>query len=227
MMGSKLLMINAILFDLDGTLLDRDKSVQLFIDNQYERLNNYIGHIPKEKYTQRFTELDNHGYVWKDKVYQQLVMEFDIKKLNWEELLLDYVNEFKHDCVPFPHLHSMLEELSNNKFILGIITNGYGQFQMDNIKALGIEQYFQAILISEWEKIKKPDPQIFTRALKQLNALPNQSVFVGDHPVNDCKASQIVGMKSIWKKNLQWNKVDANFIVEDLAEIPPIINKMG
>lgn len=46
----------------------------------------------------------------------------------------------------------MLEELKSSNFLLGIITNGYGQFQMDNIKALGIEQYFDVILVSEWEK---------------------------------------------------------------------------
>lgn len=40
---------------------------------------------------------------------------------------------------------------------------------MDNIKALGIEKYFETILVSEWEGVKKPDPQIFNRALEQLN----------------------------------------------------------
>ncbi|TWD87941.1 haloacid dehalogenase-like hydrolase [Neobacillus bataviensis] len=31
---------------------------------------------------------------------------------------------------------------------------------MDNIKALGIEKHFDVILVSEWERIKKPDPKI-------------------------------------------------------------------
>jgi putative hydrolase of the HAD superfamily len=50
-----------------------------------------------------------------------------------------------------------------------MITNGIGKFQMDNIKALGIEKYFKTILVSEWEGFKKPDPNIFFRALKQLH----------------------------------------------------------
>lgn len=62
-------MINAVIFDLDGTLLNRDASLQKFIEGQYERLNKWIGHIPKEEYTSRFKELDCRGYVWKDKVY--------------------------------------------------------------------------------------------------------------------------------------------------------------
>src|SRR5690606_36919668 len=190
-------MFKAVLFDLDGTLLNRDKSVELFINQQYERLYELLSHIPKEQYISRFIELDNHGYVWKDKVYQQLIDEFNISSITWEELLQDYVEEFKHHCVGFRHIQEMLEELKNNKIALGMITNGYGQVQMDNIKALGIEKYFDVILVSEWEGIKKPSPQIFLKALKQLNVKPSESVFIGDHPENDVKAAQNVGMKGI------------------------------
>jgi putative hydrolase of the HAD superfamily len=216
-------MIKAVLFDLDGTLLNRDDSIKRFIDNQYERLNKWVSHIPKEKYISRFIELDNRGYVWKDKVYQQLIRELHITGISSEDLLQDYISEFKNTCVPFLNLTQMLEELKSSNLLLGIITNGYGQFQMDNIKALGIEKHFDVILVSEWEGIKKPDPQIFKRALEQLNVSPKQSIFVGDHPENDVKAAQIVGMKGIWKKDFQWDNVEADFTVYDLAEVPLII----
>ncbi|NCT38600.1 HAD family hydrolase [Bacillus sp. EB93] len=220
-------MIKAVIFDLDGTLLNRDESVKQYIDNQYERLNKWVSHIPKEKYIKRFIELDNRGYVWKDKVYQQLIGEFDITGITWEGLLQDYISQFKSNCVPFPNLVSMLEELRSKNLVLGMITNGKGQFQMDNIEALGIKHYFQTILVSEWEGIKKPDPQIFKRALEKLNVSPNESLFVGDHPENDVKAAQNVGMKGIWKKDFQWNNVDADFIVDDLAELPLIIGNLS
>lgn len=110
--------------------------------------------------------------MWKDKVYQQLTEEFDIRGVTWEELLQDYISHFKDHCIPFPNLVDLLEELRRNQWILGIITNGMGQFQMDNIKALGIEKYFEAILVSEWGGLKKPDPAIFLRALDRLMFRP-------------------------------------------------------
>ncbi|MBM7583950.1 putative hydrolase of the HAD superfamily [Bacillus pakistanensis] len=220
-------MIKAVIFDLDGTLLNRDDSVKMFIQNQYDRLTKLVGHIPKEKYVRRFIELDNRGYVWKDKVYQQIVNEFEITDITWEELLQDYISQFKNNCISFPNLISMLEGLRANNLVLGVITNGKGQFQMDNIKALGIEEFFETILVSEWEGIKKPDPQIFKRALDQLNVSSNESIFVGDHPDNDVKAAQNVGMKGIWKKDYQWNNVKADFIVDDLGELPLIIENLS
>jgi len=219
-------MIKAVLFDLDGTLLNRDESIKGFVNHQYERLKKWVGHIPKDKYITRFIELDKRGYVWKDKVYQQLIQEFDISKMTLEDLLQDYISEFRFNCVPFDNLIQMLEDLKSKNVLLGMITNGYGQFQMDNIKALGIERYFDVILVSEWEGIKKPDPEIFKKALEKLDVPPEQSIFVGDHPKNDVKAAQSIGMKGIWKKDVQWNYVEADFTVNDLMELPLIVKNL-
>ena len=219
--------IKAVLFDLDGTLLNRDKSVELFINEQYERLHKFLSHIPKERYVSRFIELDCRGYVWKDKVYQQLIEEFQVSSLTSEELLQDYLNEFQHHCVAFPHIIEMLELLKSQKIALGMITNGYGQFQMNNIKALKIAEYFDVILISEWEGIKKPNPQIFLKAMEKLNVQPSESLFIGDHPENDVKAARNVGMKGVWKKDPQWTDVVADAIIDDYLTLPLIMEKLS
>jgi putative hydrolase of the HAD superfamily len=57
-------MVKAVLFDLDGTLLDRDESVKQFIAAQYDRLTAHLNHIPKNDYLTRFIQLDCHGHVW-------------------------------------------------------------------------------------------------------------------------------------------------------------------
>lgn len=220
-------MIKAVIFDLDGTLLNRDDSVKLFIERQYDKFSRQVGHIPKEKYITRFIELDKRGYVWKDRVYKQLVDEFEITELTWEDLLHDYVSEFKNNCVPFTNLTQMLETLKENNLLLGMITNGYGQFQMDNIDGLGIKEYFDVIMVSEWEGIKKPDPEIFNRVIRRLEISPNQSIFIGDHPENDVHAAQKIEMRGIWKRDFQWNDVEADYIVDDLAEVPLIIEKIN
>lgn len=219
-------MFQAVLFDLDGTLLDRDQSVVRFIHNQYERLYDVLCSVPKEQYVARFIELDNHGYVWKDHVYEQLVTEFQLSSITWQELLQDYVEQFHHHCVAFPHIYEMLEALTQKNIALGIITNGYGQFQMDNIHALNIAHYFNVIFVSEWEGMKKPNPQIFLKALQQLHVAPSESVFIGDHPENDVKAAQRVGMKGIWKGNDQWTHVEADARIDDYLQLPALLKNL-
>ncbi|WP_339145988.1 MULTISPECIES: HAD-IA family hydrolase [unclassified Sutcliffiella] len=219
-------MIKAVIFDLDGTLLNRDVSVKKFIDDQYERCKKALGHIPKDKYMDRFIELDAGGYVWKDRVYQQLAKDFLIEALTWDELLDDYVQHFPYHCTPFAKVEETLIKLAEDNLSLGMITNGFEAFQMNNIKALGIESFFQSILISEREGIKKPNPEIFLRSAQLLQASTKECLFVGDHPENDINAAKAVGMTTVWKKDSYWDQVDADYIIEDLVILPGIVRSI-
>ncbi len=204
-------------------MLDRDSSINIFVENQYNKYYKALQHIDKDLYISRFIELDNRGMVWKDKVYQQLVKEFAIMDLTWKELLDDYIGRFCHSCKPFPSLHQMLNTLQNMNIKLGMITNGKGTFQKDSINALEIDKYFSIILISEIEGIKKPNPQIFEKALQHLQVQPNECFFVGDHPENDINAAKRVGMQTIWKYTSDITSGSADFVIDHLNEIPIII----
>jgi putative hydrolase of the HAD superfamily len=218
--------VNTVIFDLDGTLLNRDKSIYNFAGNQYERLADKIGNISREVFVYKFIELDNRGYVWKDKVYQQIVKEFNIEGITWEGLLADYLAHFKNFCVPFSGLQSMLKTLKDRSISLGLITNGFTQFQMSNIVALGIKEFFDVLLISESECIKKPNIQIFNRAIHYLKTSPKDCLFVGDHPINDIEGAKNAGMITVWKKDNQWEKVHADYTIDQLTEIVEIVEKL-
>ncbi|WP_379154904.1 HAD family hydrolase [Paenibacillus sp. sgz5001063] len=211
--------IKAVLFDLDGTLLDRDTSLFFFVRDQYDRYTQ-LQLVEKDIFVQRFIELDNHGYVWKDKVYQQLIDEFSIQDMEWTELLSDYLTNFQRHCIGFPNLVNMLTLLKNNGVRIALVSNGYGQFQYDNFRALGISHLFDEVLISEWEGLRKPNPEIFIRALSKLGVKAEDALFVGDHPENDIRASRDVGIKAVWKRNKQFShEVDADAIINDLEQL--------
>ncbi|MDQ0062239.1 HAD family hydrolase [Paenibacillus harenae] len=220
-------MIKAVLFDLDLTLLDRDVSVERFVSHQYDRYYAALQHIPREVYAAAFIELDAGGYVWKDIVYEQLVRQFGIENITPAELLDDYVAQFHKSCVPYPGLKAMLDTLKTEGYALGLITNAIGDFQQRNIEAIGIEPYFDVILISGWEGVKKPHPDIFLRALDKLGVEPEDSVYIGDHPLNDVEAARHVGMKGIWKSHTRWEQpAQLDGVVHDLIEIPALISRL-
>ncbi|WP_202411530.1 HAD-IA family hydrolase [Halobacillus halophilus] len=218
--------MQAVLFDLDGTLLDRDASVRAFITRQHERWQERLGFIPIETYVRRFLELDDRGYVWKDVVYQQLIDEFHIKGVTWEELLDDYLTHFQDSCVPFPFLVETLEALKNTGWKLGVITNGRDPFQMDNMKVLGIDGFMDDILISESEGIKKPDSVIFQRAARRLGVPVEACVFIGDHPEKDVQAAAAAGMKAVWKKDPHWKTAPADAVITGLEDLSGVLENL-
>ncbi|MEH2051230.1 HAD family hydrolase [Nostoc sp.] len=150
-----------------------------------------------------------------------------IDKVNWQDLLNDFEANFIHYCVSFPGVQSSLNSLKMEGYRLGLITNGRETLQKLKIRELGIEEYFEAILISEIEGVKKPDAEIFNRALKKLEVRAEQSVFVGDDPVNDILGAKNIGIKTIWKRDIYWQeplKVDA--IVEDIRMLQSTIHQL-
>ncbi|WP_010289189.1 HAD family hydrolase [Kurthia massiliensis] len=211
-------MIHAVLFDLDGTLFDRASVVQTFISRQHERLNLQCD---RDAYLERFLALDKNGTVWKDKVYTQLVEEFSLP-FSMNALLADYIIHFPEYVVPFPHLEQLLSNLKAQGQKLAIVSNGIGQFQLSVIHALGMEQYFDAILISDWEKLRKPDARLFQRACDKLGVSVEESLFVGDNPEVDIDGAKGAGMLTAWKKSGD-QQVNADYVVDDLLDIETII----
>jgi putative hydrolase of the HAD superfamily len=66
---------------------------------------------------------------------------------------------------------------------LGIVTNGQTEWQSRKIDSLGLASFFDVVLISETEGIRKPDVRIFDRAREICGVdRPVESMFVGDHP---------------------------------------------
>ncbi|WP_394175803.1 HAD family hydrolase [Guptibacillus hwajinpoensis] len=215
-------MIKAILFDLDGTLLNRKASVQAFIHNQYERHVHVFEGIEKDEYCKRFIDLDNNGYTWKDRVYQQLVNEYRLH-LSADELLEDYISTFQNHCIAFEGMINVLHFLNQQGCLLGLISNGRTQFQLSNVRALGIEELFDTILISEELGVKKPDSEIYFQALNRLNVTPHEAVYIGDHLENDIEGAEKIGMRTIWKRNDQIGNEEIISITK-LAQIPPILD---
>lgn len=222
------MMVQSVLFDLDGTLLDRDTSIEQFISAQYNRLAIHLSHIPQIDYVTKFIELDCQGHVWKDKVYQALVTEFEIQGISWQELLADYETQFQFHCVPFPFLIEMLDRLKQQDYLLGIITNGRGEFQARAIEGLGIRDYFDVILISEVELVRKPQVEIFNRAINRLGVLASNSVFVGDNPEADILGAKSAKMRAIWKRSSHFLEVQAaDATIDELKEIPVILEQFN
>ena len=221
-------MIRAVLFDLDGTILDRLSCLRVYVYNLVERLPDAFDPIPFLEYMDRLIELDAHGHGDKRQVFRMLESEFRMPPGTGRRLLDDYEAHFPHIAVPFPKAHQTLASLRDSGIKLGLVTNGPITSQQPKIDGLGIASYFGTVLISGAEGVSKPDPEIFRRAVSRLGVTAEETVMVGDNPVADIGGAKSFGMKAIWKRDEYWEAPEVvDGVVGDLDELPGMIGKLG
>lgn len=212
--------IQALLFDLDGTLLNREMSLVRFIADQHLRLIAPISNCPADVYQTLFIEWDQRGLVWKDRVYQQLVAHFQLD-VSPEMLLDDYLTGFAKTSVLFPGTISLLESLSSS-YRLGLITNGRSDLQRSVIEAHGLQHFFDPILISEEVGLSKPEPALFLRPVQAFGLEPEQVLFIGDHPLHDVAAAKAVGMPALLKSTAL-----VEGTLHDWSQLLPFITRLN
>ena len=219
-------MIRAALFDLDETLLARRDSLLAFLWSQWDKELS-VQTVGKAAFTERFLALDDNGRVWKDAVYAQMVAEFSLA-VPADTLLSGYIQNFPRFARLFPGAREALLALRDKTIALGIISNGRHDFQMSVIDALGLRPLMDVILISESEKLRKPDPKIFHRALAKLGVSAGQAVFVGDNPIADIEGARTAGMKTLWFQTAAFSSpIDADGVFGDFRDLDRMISKLS
>lgn len=98
-----------------------------------------------------------------------------------------------------PDAVETLRTLRERGYHLGIISNASDdedvQVLVDNAN---LREYFDFILSSAKAGVRKPNPQIFLRALSFWEARPEQAVMVGDLILADVVGANALGMSSVW-----------------------------
>ncbi|PZD70736.1 Pyrimidine 5'-nucleotidase YjjG [Acaryochloris thomasi RCC1774] len=215
--------MKAVIFDLDQTLLDREQSLISFAKWQCRgMLRTNIN--DENLFIARFIELDANGTVWKDRVYESLISEFEIQGWSVPELLSVYELCFCGFSVPKNGVRDALDEISKN-YKLGLISNGMTPFQERNFQSLGFASQFESIIVSQAVDIRKPDPRIFELSCKELGIDTSEAIYVGDNPVADIEGARDTGLHTIFIPSSVHSKCSiADAICSDMRQLPQIIN---
>lgn len=118
-------------------------------------------------------------------------------------------------------------KMTSTDYKLGLVTNfTYAPVIYVGLRKLDINQFFNAILISDEVGWRKPHPKIFNEALKRLRVSAHETVYVGDSPLEDIKGAKATGMKTVFvpsqfysMKALNESQQKPDIIVKNLCEL--------
>lgn len=128
--------------------------------------------------------------------------------------------------------HPTLQALRSDGYRLGLISNAADdQDVQELVDQAALRPYFDFILTSAAEGIRKPNPRIFRTALAKWGLTPDRAAMVGDMLGADILGAQNAGMFSIWVTRhaaSSANRAHKDTIVPDatisaLKELPPLL----
>jgi putative hydrolase of the HAD superfamily len=223
--------ITDIFFDLDHTLWDFDRNSRLAFHRVF---NQYGITINMDEFMEVYEPI-NFQY-WKlyreeriDKLglrrgrfldaFQFFSIRFSIKEI--DALAGSYIDELPKDNHLLTGTIDVLTYLSERKYKLHIITNGFEEVQYLKLKNSNIDSYFDTVTTSEEVGVKKPNRLVFERALQKANATPAKSVMIGDTFEADILGAEAVGMQTLF---YNYRKVNPPIDYRMINEIPEIKN---
>ena len=180
-------MIRAIIFDMDGVLVD---SMGVHFEVWRELLRPYTN-LSQKKFNSWSgkSTLDILSIVQKKYRFVSDAEEFKNRK---NDLYIKSISKVKL----FPDVKSVLEYLKGKRVTLMVATSETLEVADKLLKIFKIRKYFSVVVGEDMVKNAKPSPDIFLLASKLANYKPRQCLVVEDSPTG-IEAAKAAGMKVI------------------------------
>ena len=124
----------------------------------------------------------------------------------------------------------VLKSIRKGRYKIAIIANGDSVGARNIIASCGLEDYFDAIVISEEVGIEKPAREIFEVALEEIKVKAENAMMVGNRIDADIVGANRIGMRSVWfkwndryKETIGSEEEKPDFTISSLFELPGIL----
>jgi phosphoglycolate phosphatase len=214
----------AVLFDLDGTLVDTAPDFIGVLNRQLLAHGRSV--LPGEKIratvSQGARSVVALGFADRVNIDSP---EFEALR---QEFLQSYLNHIADESVLFPDMDILLTALEARGTPWGIVTNKNSMFATPLLRALHLDTRCKVMICPDMVNHTKPHPEPMLKAAHMLSIKPENCVYVGDHR-RDIEAGRNAGMMTVAvsygyilesESAADWQ---ADYLVNSVAELSQLL----
>jgi putative hydrolase of the HAD superfamily len=235
--------IRVLIFDINGTLIDIET------DERMEQAYRAIGHfLTYQGIALHRGELLNLYFQIMKEQFERSVEthpEFDVVAV-WREVLERHASDFtrslpseKLQQMPlflaelqrgisrkrlslFPQVLEVLNQLKQHHR-LAVVSDAQSVYGVPELRAVGLHEYFDPVIVSGDYGYRKPDARLFQKALDRLQVRADQAVFIGNDCYRDIFGARQLGIKTVLFRHVQDmtcpNDTEPDYIIREFAEL--------
>ena len=214
--------IKAVIFDLDGTLIDSLPDLAASA-NRVRQLYN-LEPLPLEKIRSYI------GDGMRTLIHRTLTDSREGKNEELIEAALAehaayYSAHLLDKTVPFPNTAHVLSQLSARNIKLSVVTNKPEKNARRILEFFNLAQFFTGIYGGDTLPRRKPFPDLLLAACEKMQVLPEQTLMLGDSE-NDFLAGRAANCQVVFAAygygKLEYLPADPDAQISDIGEILPL-----
>jgi len=240
--------IRALIFDINGTLIDIETDERM--EQAYRAIAHFLTYQGISLH--RWEVLNLYFQIMKEQFERstEVYPEFDVVAV-WREVLERHASDWTRSLPPeksqqlplflaelqrgisrkrfslFPQVKEVLDQL-RARYLLAVVSDAQSAYALPEIRALGLQEYFDPIIISGDYGYRKPDARLFQKALDRLQVLPGQAIYIGNDCFRDIFGARQLGIKTILLRHSQdtirSGEAEPDYIIHEFAELAPALN---
>jgi phosphoglycolate phosphatase len=216
--------VKAILFDLDGTLVDANPDLaeavrRMLADiNEPTRSDEEVGRFVGKGIGVLVERALNTGR----RTHTQAEIAAALARFE-----IHYAAVNGHKSTIYPDVKETLQLLRDQGVPCACVTNKSTVFTVQLLQTLGLHDFFSCIVGGDTLPQKKPEPEPLLHACHEFGVLPAQALMVGDSG-NDALAARRAGipvvlMRGGYSEGIAVDSIDCDGVLSSFAELPALL----
>ncbi len=164
--------------------------------------------------------------VWVAETLCDLGHDVQVDDSRMKEALNVFFQDFVDSLELRPCAEALLEKISQTCKLALVSNFTYAPAVYASLRKLGINRFFNVVIVSEENGWRKPHQKIFQDTLRQMQVTAEEAIYIGDSPMEDIKGALQAGLKTIFVSSqfynlndLQNSKQEPHIIVDNLEQI--------
>lgn len=225
--------IRAVIFDLDGTLIDHVGSATKALEEWLPELG---ASLTEELAAAWFVAEEKHFPAWRARAItfpeqRRRRMRDFLPLINipadgddeLDDVFAGYLRHYEAAWTCFDDAIETLEQISRFPIKTAVLTNGTDEQQHAKLKAVGLEKHFTQVFTAESLGAAKPDLSTYRNVCQALNVEVHRALHVGDQYALDVDAPRQAGLQAVHLDRADAGPWDEPARIRSLRELPALL----